>query len=223
MYAPICSLWGQTNESVIVHMKISNLTHGQAPIFVDRKILFSYSHPGYIRRVGIAFGYEDYRVVYPFFRNDNDVFIYVKDVPTGMDHIDYRLIVDGLWINDPRNPDMIKSEGGFTISRIEIPDYLKHKAESPQINSENRTVRFFYSGRSGQSVYLAGNFNNWDPFMFRMKEDPEEKGFYSISIRIPPGPQYYTFIADGKEITDPRNPKRAVDKNGKRVSYLFIP
>lgn len=221
---PFFSLQAQTNESVIVHMKITGMESGQAPVFINRKIIFSYSDPEreFIRRVGISFGFEDYRIVYPFFRNENNVFIYVADVPAGIDFVDYRIIVDGLWINDPGNPETALSNGGFRVSRIKIPDYLKHKSSGPLIEN-GRTVRFFFSGKSGQSVYLSGNFNNWDPFMLKMEENPEDPGFYSISIRIPPGKQYYTFIADGREITDPGNPKRAVDKNGKRVSYLFVP
>ena len=221
----ISGLPAQTKGSVSIHMHIMNMKKAQAPFFIDRKVLFSYSVPtkkSYIRRVGIAFGYEDYRVVYPFFRNDNDVFIYIADVPAGINNIDYRIIVDGLWLNDPNNPRTVQSDGGFLVSRIEIPAYLKYSSETPQIK-QGRTVRFFYSGESGKSVFLAGNFNNWDPFMLKMKEDPEAPGFYSISIRIPPGDQYYTFIADGREITDPGNPRKAIDKNGKRVSYLFVP
>ena len=220
-------LAAQTNESVSIHMHITSMEKGQAPVFIGRKVLFSYSAPsksreGYIRRVGIAFGYEDYRVVYPFFRNDKDVFIYVADVPAGVNDIDYRIIVDGLWINDPNNPRTVQSDGGFRVSRIGIPAYLKYSTETPRIE-QGRKVKFFYNGESGKAVFLAGNFNNWDPFMLRMKEDPEIPGFYSIAIRIPPGDQYYTFIADGREIIDPRNPRKAIDKDGKRVSYLFIP
>ncbi len=215
-------LHAQTYESVIVHTKVSNLIHGQGPLFVDRKILFSYENKRYIRRVGIAFGYENYRTVYPFSKNNNNIFVYVADVPPGMDYIDYRIIVDGLWINDPENPNSTISREGFRISRLDIPDYLKHKAVSPQIGT-NRTVRFIYTGQSGQNIYLSGNFNNWDPFMLKMHENSKAPGVYSIAIRIPSGSHYYTFIADGKEMTDPENPNRAIDKSGRRVSLLLVP
>ncbi len=211
-----------TNESVIVHMKIANLTHGQAPIFLDRKIIFSYQQKGYTRRVGIAFGFENYRIVYPFYRNDNNVFVYIADIPEGRNSITYRLVVDGLWINDPNNPDTTVQNDGFPVSTLKIPDYLKRKVLSPSIEP-NRTVTFIYTGRSNENVYLSGNFNNWDPFMLKLHEDKNDPGYYSLSIRIPPGRHYYTFIADGKEITDPQNPHKAIDQNGKRVSLVDVP
>ncbi len=224
-FLALSGLSGLTNESVSIHMHITNTEQGQSPVFIGRKILFSYSAPSkkrFIRRVGISFGFEDYRVVYPFFKNEKNVFIYVADVPAGIASIDYRIIVDGLWIADPNSPQTVVSNDGFPISRVEIPAYLKYSTETPVIK-QGRTVQFIYSGDSGKSVFLAGNFNNWDPFMLRMKEDPREPGLYSLSIKIPSGNQYYTFIADGKEIIDPNNPKKAIDKNGKRVSYLFVP
>ncbi len=211
-----------TNENVIIHMRISNLTHGQPPIFLDRKILFSYENKNYIRRVGIAFGYDHYRTVHPFVRNNNNIFVYIANIPQGSNYLNYRIIVDGLWINDPYNPNVHVSREGFTLSTLTIPDYLREQAVSPLVQPD-RTVKFFYTGKSKQNIFLSGNFNNWDPFMLRMKEDKTDPGYYSISLRISPGKHYYTFIADGKEIPDPQNPHKVIDETGKRVSFLDIP
>ena len=203
-------------------MQISNMKHGQAPIFLDRKIIFSYEQKGYVRRVGIAFGFENYRIVYPFYKNNNNVFVYISDIPQGMDFITYRIIVDGLWLNDPNNPALTRSADGFLISSLAIPSSLKKSIQSPTIKA-NRMVTFIYTGKSNESIFLSGNFNNWDPFMLRLTEDKNDPGYYSISLRIPSGRHYYTFIANGKEITDPQNPYKAIDQNGRRVSLIDVP
>ncbi len=216
------NLFAVTNESVIIHMQISNMKHAQAPVFLDRKIIFSYDQKKYVRRVGIAFGFENYRVVYPFYKNDNNVFVYISDIPQGMDSLSYRIIVDGLWINDPHNPSLTRSADGFLISSLAIPSSLKKRIQSPTIEAD-RTVTFIYTGKSNETIFLSGNFNNWDPFMLKLTEDKNDPGYYSISLRIPPGRHYYTFIANGKEITDPQNPYKAIDQNGRRVSLVDVP
>ncbi len=222
IFAAGVHLSAATDESAIIHMRVSDLTHGEAPFFLDRKIIFSYEHPGYIRRVGIAFGYEHYRVVYPLFKNSNNVFVYITDIPRGVDSLTYRIIVDGLWMNDPNNPSLTRSADGFLISHLSIPPYLKKQIRSPSIES-NKTVTFIYTGKRNENIYLTGNFNNWDPFMLKLTEDKKDPGYYSISLKIPPGRHYYTFIADGKEITDPENPRKATDQNGRRVSLIDVP
>ena len=58
--------------------------------------------------------------------------------------------------------------------------------------------------------------------MLKMKEDAEDPGIYTISLRVAPGKHFYTFVSDGITIQDPDNPHKAYDSRGNAVSFFEI-
>jgi hypothetical protein len=209
-------------NSISMHIVISELKEAQSPMFVDNQILFSYFEGNkYIRRVAIAFGNDNYRKVYPFQKNEYNVFFYTKEIPDNIDHINYRLIVDGVWIEDPVNENSFLSSELLRISRLQIPDKSNTQSDTPIVGN-NRNVRFIYKDRSDKQIFLSGNFNNWDPFMLKMEEDSNEPGTYAISLRLSAGKHYYTFISNGVTLADPGNIQKAYDSRGNAVSMIMI-
>ncbi len=209
-------------NSLSIHIEISELTEAHSPIFIDNHILFTYYNgKKYTRRVAIAFGYDNYRQVYPFVKNEYNVFFFIAEIPEKTDFLNYRLIVDGVWTYDPINDNSFLSPEQLRVSSLNIPKRFNEYFTMPLIN-DNGNVRFIYKDQENKHIYLSGNFNNWDPFMLRMVEDKKDPGTYTISIRMAPGKHYYTFISDGITIQDPNNPKKAIDNRGNAVSFIEI-
>ncbi len=54
---------------------------------------------------------------------------------------------------------------------------------------------------SAQSVFLSGNFNQWDPTSNPLKRD--KNGMWKISLNLNPGQYEYRFLVDGEWQNDP--------------------
>ncbi len=216
---PAFSLGGY---SLSIHTLISELREAKSPIFIDNKILFTYSvGTEFTRRVAIAFDTDNYQKVYPLMKNEYNVFFIAREIPIETDYLNYRLIVDGVWTDDPVNTNNFLSPERVKVSRIIIPRSSYEQTVSPIIGTD-RNIRFIYTDTTNKQVYLSGNFNNWDPFMLRMKEESENPGTYSISLRMSEGSHYYKFVADGVSLQDPNNPDKAYDSRGNAVSFVII-
>ncbi len=216
------TVFGMEGNSLSIHIVVSELTEAHSPMFMDNHILFSYYEgKKYIRRVAIAFESDNYRQVYPFMKNEYNVFFFIAEIPEKTDSLNYRLIVDGVWTHDPANENSFLSSEQLRVSNLDIPKRFNEYFTTPLINDDGN-VRFIYKDKGNKHIYLSGNFNNWDPFMLRMTEDIKAPGTYTISLRMSPGTHYYTFISDGVTIQDPNNPRKAIDKRGNAVSFIEI-
>jgi len=215
-------VFANSEYSLSIHKEISVLVDAKSPVFIDNQILFTYFESNkYIRRVAIAFDSDNYSKIHPFMKNENNVFFFARGIPVNLNSIKYRLIVDGVWMNDPQNSNTVFSSDNFQVSSINIPRKYTEETDSPVIGT-NKNVNFIYRDRTNKNIYLAGNFNNWDPFMFKLKEDIKHPGTYTISLRLSPGVHYYKFIADGVSVQDPGNPKKAYNSRGNAVSIVSV-
>ncbi len=222
LFMPLNAAFSFDGSNISLHIAISELEKASAPQFIDNHILFTYfTENKYVRLVAVAFDQDGYKQIYPFMKNENDVFFLVKNIPEKTGVLNYRLIVDGVWTDDPENPMTIYTPENLRISQIKIPESYSEDEESPIIDS-NGNVKFVYRDLSNKNIYLSGNFNNWDPFMLKLKEDEREPGTYVISLRMSPGKHYYTFISDGVTVRDPNNPHKVYDSRGNPVSYIEI-
>jgi 1,4-alpha-glucan branching enzyme len=104
----------------------------------------------------------------------------------GAGNYQYKFIVDGNWILDPANP-LTATMGGQTNSYLTV--------------GANYTFRL-KGALNARSVFVAGDFNNWDPHTLSMKKSGDE---WIGSVYLSAGKHKYKFIIDGKWITDPDN------------------
>jgi hypothetical protein len=122
----------------------------------------------------------------------------------GAGNYEYKFIVDGNWITDPANPLTVDNEGGTKNSYLIIdPNYtfrLKGYADA-------------------QSVFLAGDFNNWSPKTLAMKRDGDD---WVFSVHLFAGKHLYKFIVDGSWIIDPSNKLWEENEYGTGNSILWI-
>ena len=70
--------------------------------------------------------------------------------------------------------------------------------------AEPKTERVTFSVRAdvGSTVFLAGNFNNWDPTAKQMT-DKKNDGLFTTTISLVPGEYQYKFIINGTWCADP--------------------
>ena len=203
-----------------IYFKIAGAKTTEAPQIMENNLIFLYKPDEPTRFVGAAFSHEDFTRIHPFKINENDVFYLVYPLPEDQSFLEYRMIVDGLWMSDPSNDEIRRDTGGISISRLPLPPSDTRDLSSPQIKRDGK-VTFIFKGTPGERVYLAGSFNHWDPFLYKMNENAGP-GIYEITIPVRKGTHYYHFIYKGAAYTDPQNQKLAMDINNMEVSVLDI-
>lgn len=70
------------------------------------------------------------------------------------------------------------------------------------VKASRKKVAFEILANPNSNVYLAGDFNNWDPKKHQMK-DTCGNGKYSISLMLPKGGHEYKFVINDNWEIDP--------------------
>ena len=205
--------------------KVINQIHSvRSPYINDNYMVFTADKAA--RFVGIAFDYENFRIIHPFSRlpiyeaDDepvDSVLFYIHEFPKELDSISYRLVIDGLWTTDPTNPLKIfdpKTNAQLSVLKI------TNKAPDTTEKKPSGTVSFVYYGAQGQQIRLAGSFNNWDSYMYYMKE--VSPGKYQLDLPLPRGVHYYNFYNGINVLIDRNNPDRGYTRDGKVVSKITV-
>jgi 1,4-alpha-glucan branching enzyme len=88
---------------------------------------------------------------------------------------------------------------------------------------EEVLVRFELIAPEARSVNLVGDFSDWDPHKFAMK-DVTGEGNWQITIRLEKGQVYtYNFLMDGQQwIADPNSLRQVDDGFGGKSSVLDL-
>jgi Glycogen recognition site of AMP-activated protein kinase len=93
-------------------------------------------------------------------------------------------------------------------------------AAKPTTPGPNQTpdgiVFNFKPDRKGK-VFLAGNFNDWNPANEKyVLTDEDGDGMFSITVKLMPGSYQYKYVIEGQWIKDPSSPSDAPDGFGGR-------
>jgi hypothetical protein len=144
---------------------------------------------------------------------------YIFTIPEDLrGNLEYRLVIDGLWVTDPLNPDYRQDPAsGITRSVLNIP--VIRRPDSPNRGPEG-TLTFTFYAEPGQTVTVAGSFNRWDPFMYELRE--VSSGRYTLSLPLPPGTYQYAFFYRGERQLDPNNPRRVYTREGKAANEAAV-
>ena len=65
-----------------------------------------------------------------------------------------------------------------------------------------KRVTFTLAADAGSDVYVAGDFNNWDPAGKKLT-DKKNNGLYSAVVMLAPGEYEYKFVINGTWCVDP--------------------
>ena len=236
----ICAFsWAADWETYELIDRLLTLPGPGAPVIFKDAVIFTAASS--VRKIGVAFAHENFSSIYwyrqllipqdrlfapiPEGKKEPDPFIdsgyqfHIYEVPNHIRELEYRLVINGLWTTDPANPQTRRDPvSGLSMSVISMP----YRAVIPHpLNGLPNGLDFSFNGPPGETVTVAGNFNNWDPFMYELKEGPA--GVYSISIPLPPGTYQYVFFHRGQRYVDPYNTRRIFSRDGKAASEIVIP
>lgn len=206
-------------SSIGLHLHITGLKEARPPEVVEGHLVLSARGP--YRFVGAAFSHEDWRTVHGYEKNLNGVFVLVVPLPYGEGMTTrYRLVVDGLWMADPVNPQRIRDPAtGAALSYMQLPGRSRTVLGTWDPAGEG-SATFHFNGDPGQRVTVAGSFNAWDPFIHELSE--VAPGVYELTLQLPPGEYHYVFVYRGHRVPDPLNRQLLYSTDGRPVSGLNI-
>lgn len=207
-------------DDINLHLKITGITEASAPEIWRDYLILTAKPRNQVRFVGAAFSTDSFQTIHGYRKNSHDVYFLILPLPRD-EIVDYRIIIDGIWIEDPENDQRVRDRNGLYLSRLTFPPAQRARRLSPILKDESGTVEFYIKTTPGKRIYLAGDFNRWDPYMTALKED--EPGFYSATLSIKPGRYAYYFLIDGEPVPDPLNFQKNQSLTGEDVSILFIP
>ena len=100
------------------------------------------------------------------------------------------------------------------------------KAEQPAVvkaavKPAKQAVTFTVHAERGKSVFLAGEFNNWDPSAKKMAYKARQ-GLYEATINLLPGEYQYKFVIDGAWCADPENANAVGNDQGTFNSVITV-
>jgi len=73
---------------------------------------------------------------------------------------------------------------------------------------------------AARSVFLVGDFNQWNPTTIRMVAGPD--GAFRARLRLPPGDHQYKFVADGVWLNDPDAERQVVNSYQALTSVVTV-
>ena len=82
-----------------------------------------------------------------------------------------------------------------------------------------KAVTFTVHAEKGKAVYVAGEFNNWDPTAKKMAF---KNGVYAASVKLEPGEYQYKFVIDGTWCVDPENTDSLPNDQGTFNSRITV-
>jgi len=234
----IGSLGAANTDSFLFIDRLLQLKEPEKPLIVEDAVIFT--APSSYRRVGVAFAHEGFAKVYWFqklmipnenagpwikekppadLHRDSGLLFFIYTIPEDLrGDLEYRLIIDGLWVRDPLNPNY-RTDPASGVVRSVLPIPPIKRPDSPNRGPEG-TLTFTFYAPPGEIVTVAGSFNNWDPFMYELRET--RSGYYTLSLPLPPGTYQYTFFHRGERRLDPNNPNRIYTREGKPANEATI-
>lgn len=82
-----------------------------------------------------------------------------------------------------------------------------------------KAVTFTVHAEKGKAVYVAGDFNAWDPTAKKMAF---KGGVYTASVKLTPGDHQYKFVIDGTWCADPENANAVANDQGTFNSVITV-
>ena len=84
-----------------------------------------------------------------------------------------------------------------------------------------KVVLFTVHADKGKAVYIAGEFNKWNPTAKKMAYKASS-GVYAASVKLVPGVYQYKFVIDGTWAADPENVNSVHNDQGTFNSVVTV-
>lgn len=95
----------------------------------------------------------------------------------------------------------------------------KPAAKKPK--ATKKSVTFTLHAGKGKKVYLAGQFNDWNPSAKKMSYN-EKGGYYAAEVKLAEGTYEYKFVVDGIWCADPENANCVQNDQGTFNSVIVV-
>ncbi|MBN2617413.1 MAG: glycogen-binding domain-containing protein [Spirochaetales bacterium] len=221
----VLSLWSAEKEknefaitSFSLHLRITEMTDSEQPFIVGNDLIFTYKpSKKFVRHVGISFGNENFSEVHNMYKNEHGIYFFIYEFPKDK-IINYKFVEDGVWISDAKNSKSVTDKNFISLSVFEVPDKNIKEHITPIISDRNVTFRI--KSTPGNSIYLTGDFNSWNPFLYKLEE--REEGIYYLDLKLPKGKYGYYYIINGNRVLDFENPETGISQLGEKVSLFVI-
>jgi len=148
----------------------------------------------------------------------------------------YKFVVDGKWVTDPKNTEQVEDGYGSKNSVIGVGPPMQPVNLPPSTNTTTKTlnpygitdsttsrayqVEFTIKAPDAGVVSMTSEFNNWSPTATPMQKRPD--GEWAVKVQLPVGRYQYKLIVDGKSMPDPENPSQVDDGHGGKNSVVVI-
>lgn len=237
----LSQIWSSEQDRYQAVLFARALEEPEPPRIVQGHLVFTYAEAGGVppRYVAAAFRHENYRQLHVFSRTEAGLFALIYEVPSDVEEVAYRLVIDGVWTPDPTNPNTL-SEAGAVLSSFSLPPGLRpgYREGGPRV--ENGRARFvlrrddvqgrFLAGVGGSGfrfdrpfeeldVRLVGSFSGFDPYVHILDY---VGGEYQIGLPLPPGEYGYYFLINGEKVLDPGNPEFMYGERRSRYSRISV-
>ena len=84
-----------------------------------------------------------------------------------------------------------------------------------------KNVTFTVHADKGKAVYVAGEFNEWNPTAKKMAYKAKS-GIYTATLKLAAGPYQYKFVIDGTWCADPENANAVPNDQGTFNSVIDV-
>ena len=119
-----------------------------------------------------------------------------------------------------RNTMKIKTTKS-TTAKVVAKKAAKPAATAKAAKPQPKAVEFTVHAEKGKEVYLAGEFNKWDPTAKKMAYKAKA-GVYAATVKLLPGDYQYKFVIDGTWCADPENTNSVANDQGTFNSVVSV-
>ena len=127
----------------------------------------------------------------------------------------------------PTTPGGIGSDDATAAAAADAP--APEPAAAPKLKlgpniTPDGVLFAFKPPRAFGKIYLAGNFNDWNPSNndYLMKDDNGD-GVFTMLVKLAPGTYQYKYVADGQWMKDPHSPMAHPDGFGGQNGKFEVP
>lgn len=97
----------------------------------------------------------------------------------------------------------------------------KATAATTEAEVKETEVTFSFHAEKGKEIYVAGEFNGWDPTTQKLVYQADE-GVYLAKVALKPGDYQYKFVIDGIWCADPENANSVANDQGTFNSIVSV-
>ncbi len=115
----------------------------------------------------------------------------------------------------------IKATKKCATEKVVAKKTVKPAVEKAAAKPVAKAVTFTVHAEKGKAVYVAGEFNKWDPTAKKMAYKAKN-GVYEATIKLVPGEYQYKFVIDGTWCADPENVNSVQNDQGTFNSVVTV-